>query len=149
MPVRSRVGACAAVLALTGCSGAVEVDVPTPDPGTASVCAELAGALPETVADQDVRSTDPDDVLTAAWGDPAIVLRCGVPDPAALEPTSQVFSVDGVEWFPEELTAGYVFTTYGRTANVEVTVPDDYSPEAGPLVDLADAVQQNVPRTID
>lgn len=149
MRARHRIGACTAVLALTGCSGAVEVDVPTPDPDTASVCTELVRDLPDTVADQDARSTEPADALTAAWGDPAIVLRCGVPDPAALEPTSQVFSVDGVEWFPEELTAGYVFTTYGRTANVEVTVPDDYSPEAGPLTDLADAVQQNVPRTLD
>lgn len=139
---------CAAV-ALTSCTGPVPVELPDPDAAASDLCSDLATELPERLAGQESRATDPDSPLTAAWGDPAIVLRCGVPDPEALEPTSQVFTVDGVDWFPEELTAGYLFTTYGRSVNVEVTVPDDYAPEAGPLTDLAAAVEQAVPRTID
>jgi hypothetical protein len=134
---------------LAACGGSVPVVPPDPDTAARSLCADLTEQLPDTVVGEDARATDPDSPLTAAWGDPAIVLRCGVPDPAALEPTSQLLTVNDVNWFPEELTAGYLFTTYGRTVNVEVTVPDDYAPEAGPLTDLADAVHRTVPRTID
>lgn len=75
-----------------------------------------------------------------------MVLRCGVPSPAAYEPTAELVEVDGVEWFPEELERGYRFTTFGRSAFVEVTVPDDYRPEVNALVDLAAAVDAAVPR---
>ena len=35
--------------------------------------------------------------MAAAWGDPAVVLRCGVPKPDALKRTSACFEVDGVD----------------------------------------------------
>ncbi|KWX09858.1 hypothetical protein TR74_07120, partial [Carbonactinospora thermoautotrophica] len=92
------------------------------------------------------RRVTTDSPLVAAWGDPPIVLRCGVPVPAAYQPTSQVVTINGVDWFPEQLTRGYVFTTVGRVANVEVSVPDAYAPEVNPLVDLAGAVADKVPK---
>lgn len=107
---------------------------------TQQICADLAAQLPDTLAGQNSRPTDPESVLTTAWGDPAIIVRCGVPRPEALEPTSQLTSVNGVDWFPEELTRGYLFTTYGRRVYVEVTVPDDYAPEIGPVTELSAAV---------
>jgi hypothetical protein len=73
------------------------------------------------------------------------VLRCGVPTPAALAPTSQLLTVDGVDWLPEQLTHGYLFTTVGRSVNVEVSVPDAYSPEAGALADLAPSIAATIP----
>ena len=97
------------------------------------------------MVEQESRSTEPDSPSTAAWGDPAIVLRCGVPRPAALTRTAQLVSVNGVDWFAEELTGGYVFTTYGRQAYVEVTVPDDYAPEIGPVTELSSSVAEAVP----
>ena len=57
----------------------------------------------------------------------------------------KLITVNGVDWFPQELTAGYRFTTTGRVANVELSVPDDYAPEAEALVDLAQAVSDTVP----
>lgn len=132
---------------LTGCGGAVSVTPPDADAPTVAICTDLHQALPGTLAEQPAHATDPDSPLTAAWGDPAILLRCGVPQPEALEPTSQVFTVNGVDWFPEELTEGYLFTTSGRSVNVEVTVPDDYAPEAGVLTELAAAVRRTVPRS--
>ncbi len=91
------------------------------------------------------RDVDPDDGLTAAWGDPAIVLRCGVPPPAEYQPDAQLFDVDGVEWLPVEGDGGFFFTTVDREAYVEVAVPDDYAPEATVLTDLAEAIQDTVP----
>ena len=102
-------------------------------------------ALPDELADESPRDTDPASDLTAAWGQPAITVRCGVEDPAALNPASELTLVGDVEWFAEELTEGYAFTTYERVANVEVTVPDDYAPEIGPVSELSPLVAESVP----
>ena len=106
----------------------------------------MAG-LPEQLAGQPARETDPESPLTAAWGSPAITVRCGVPEPATLGATSQLESVNDVDWFPEELTAGYLFTTYGRQTYVEVSVPDDYSPEVGPVTELSNLVTETIPES--
>lgn len=133
-------------LVTSGCSTAVEVTPPADvDPATVQTCAGLVGALPATVSGQDSQDTDPESSLSAAWGEPAIVLRCGVPRPAALEPSSQLATVNGVDWFVEELTGGYLFTTYGRQAYVEVSVPNDYAPEIGAVTELSAAVAEAVP----
>lgn len=84
--------------------------------------------------------------MVTAWGDPSIVLRCGVQRPASYDPTAELVTINGVNWFPEQLAHGYRFTTWGRAANVEVTVPDKYSPEVNPLVELASAVKQTNPK---
>lgn len=102
--------------------------------------------LPATVDGRKRRATDPASVRVAAWGDPAVVLRCGVPRPRQLAPTSEVVEVNGVAWFLEPGSA-YVFTTVGRVANVEVRVPSsvERSAATAPLVDLARAVSRNDP----
>ncbi len=94
-----------------------------------------------------MRPTTPASPLTAACGDPAVVLRCGVPRPAGLRPTSDVIAVEGVEWFLVESAEGYTFTTIGRTANVALTVPAevDRSEATAPLVDLAPAITAHDP----
>ena len=107
-------------------------------------CEELADLLPDQVLSQSARATSPESDLTKAWGDPAIILRCGVDTPIELSATSQLVTVNNVDWFPQELTAGYRFTTTGREANVEVSVPGAYAPEAGALVDLARPITEAV-----
>jgi hypothetical protein len=138
-------GAASAVLA--GCSGgAVRVAVPAgPDPAAAAACERLHRALPATLDGLAARPTDPSSDLVAAWGDDPVVLRCGVPTPAALQPTSELITVNGVDWLPEQLTKGYRFTTTGRVANVEVTVPQAYHPEVNALVDLAAPIRSTNP----
>jgi hypothetical protein len=133
-----------------GCAaGPVRLAVPSSDPAAdpevAAACKKLSGALPGTVVGQERRETEPPHVRTAAWGDPAVTLRCGVPQPEALVPTAQLVTVNGVDWLPEELTRGWRFTTTGRVAFVEVDVPEAYRPEVDALVDLADAVSAAVP----
>jgi hypothetical protein len=138
----------AAAALLTACSGgSLGVSVPSP-PSTeaAASCTALHAALPAELDAQSSRTTTPESVLTAAWGRPAITLRCGVATPTALTPTSQLLRVNGVDWLPEQLTAGYRFTTVGRVANVQVDVPDDYAPEADALTSLADPLKLAVPR---
>lgn len=135
------VGLALAAGALLLSARRVAIDVPTPDAASERVCGSFSTVLPRTVEGQGRRAARPRSPLTAAWGDPAIVLRCGVAQPARLELTSELIEVDGVEWFAEQSAEGYVFTTVRRAANVEVRVPRAYAPEVNPLTDFAGAVQ--------
>lgn len=143
-----------AVLGLlaAACSGGpVKVDDPQPpDTAVAQACGKLMDKLPDEVLGEDARDIEPSDALAAAWGDPAIVLRCGIGKPSALEPTSQCLVVNDVGWFatqegkaadltsPPKETVD--FTTIGRTAYIELSVPDKYEPQADALVDVAAAI---------
>jgi hypothetical protein len=129
---------------LTGCSRTVAMSDPTPDAAAAGICTTLMAALPAQVLDEDRRHVAPG-VFSAAWGDPTITLRCGAPKPPSMNAGSPCFEVNSVGWFAEQAKGGYLFTTIGRAAYVEVGVPDAYSPEANALVDLADAIKASVP----
>jgi hypothetical protein len=98
--------------------------------------------LPMTVLDGQRRKVEPGR-RSAAWGDPAITLRCGVEKPPKLTAASPCYEVNGVGWFAEEASGGYLFTTIGRTTFVEVGVPSEYAPEANALVDLAATVSRH------
>mgnify|MGYP001207748798 CR=1 FL=1 len=147
---------CAAgLLALAGCSaGPVEVAAPSPAGEAARLCKALHAALPGEVDGLARRETAPASEFTAAWGDPAIVLRCGVPLPEVLrpgsgsyDPTAPAVGVEGVDWLPEKQgDDGYLFTTVGRKVNISLRVPGHYHPhETDPLVDLAPPVRKTVP----
>ncbi len=128
---------------LAGCGeDPVEVTAPSPAGRAADQCSTLVAALPERVADEERREVSPDEAAAGAWGDPAIVLRCGVERPAGLRPDSECFVVNDVGWFVAEDTEGVVFTSIGRSTYVEVRVPAAYAPEANALPDLAAPIQQ-------
>jgi hypothetical protein len=122
----------------------VTVATPAGTPALSS-CARLATALPEAVNGQKRRRTDPGSPRTAAWGAPPIVLRCGVGRPAGLEPTSLLETVDGVDWYADRGADATVFTTVGRVAAVQVSVPADYDPTINALTDLARPITEAVP----
>lgn len=115
------------------------------DEQTETVCTSLVGKLPISVDGYRRVNTDPKSTTTAAWGPPFITLRCGVPTPAALGPASSLVTVNGVDWFAEELTNGTVFTTVGREANVEITVPADVEPAVNVVTDVCETVSENDP----
>ncbi|GAA6526440.1 DUF3515 family protein [Intrasporangium sp. DVR] len=70
--------------------------------------------------------TAPDDPSLAAWGDPPIIARCGLPAPA---PTvDSCVAVDGVDWVVRQLSDGTAAVTYGREPAIEVLVPEAHGP---------------------
>ncbi len=147
-PVRIAAAALGTALvgsALAGCQQALRVDPPALSGTTAYVCSTAHSRLPDEVDGHTVTALDPRSPYTAGWGQPTIVWRCGVPTPAELTPTSETIVVDGVEWFPQKLTDGYLFTTVGRTVTIDVSVPSAYQPEAGALVDLSPAIATQIP----
>ncbi|MFI6012936.1 DUF3515 domain-containing protein [Streptomyces sp. NPDC051243] len=155
----SVLGLPALVLLITaaGCSSADDSPasaVPSPDATVAGLCRKLDEVLPAKV--DGVRREDPSpaSALTAGWGDPAIILRCGVaqppkmvdPDVANGHDTDAVpGGVEGVDWLMEKQDGGaFRFTTANRKAYVEVTVPAGHD-SSGVLIDLASAIRKTIP----
>lgn len=132
---------------LAACSGAPPVTVREPPGAPAPACTRLNRMLPEDLDGRGRRETRPTSARTAAWGEPPVVLRCGVPRPAGLSATSEVLEVDGVEWFLEETRRAYVFTTTGRRVYVELRVPGSTPRDraTSPLVDIATSVARTIP----
>lgn len=127
---------------LSACSTAVEVSVPAE--ASSAACTAASAHWPETISGMERRDTSPTSPAVAAWGNPAVVARCGV---AAMGPTStECVEVDGAGWIPEPLTDGTRFTSFGTDPAVEVLVPEAYAPE--PLLlpaftDVAEALPGN------
>ena len=133
---------CAALLT-AGCGSELSVDEYPTVRGTEVNCKGLFADRPLKVAGQKNRMVKGENA--SAWGDPAIILRCGVEKPKDLGPASRCDMVDDVGWFSETTSDGYLFTTIGRDYYVSVEVPDDYAPEADALADLADSVARHDP----
>jgi hypothetical protein len=123
------------------------VSVPVPDARAAGYCRALHDALPERVAGLTRHDLKPRSELITGWGNPAIVLRCGVPRPVVDDdPEADGVDVNGVGWSVEHGSGGSLrLTTTLRQAYVEVTLPKKYAGDLGPLTDLAGAVKQAVP----
>ena len=121
---------------------AVSVPAPPANPAADAPCTKLLGDLPTAIptsngaiAGRPAQSTW---TYVAAWGDPAIVLRCGVPRPAALTPNSSALlvPVNGVSFLPVNTKTVNIFTVVDRAAYIEVSVPVSYpQPPLGPLAD--------------
>lgn len=109
----------AAALALAGCRGPSVPMEPAPLAATPE-CADVSVRLPESLAGLDLRVTNAQ--ATGAWGTPAsVLLRCGVPAPGPT--TAECVSVNGIDWIQDDSRApSYVFTTYGRSPAVQVTI---------------------------
>ncbi len=137
------------LLLVTGCSGPLELDAPRLAEDDARACAALVRELPASVADQQQRSVDAGPGYAAAWGDPAIELRCGVPRPAGLDRFAACQVANGVGWYiPESQQTGrpepITMTTVGRALDVEVRLPESQWPPATAMVDLGPALERTI-----
>lgn len=131
----------ALVLGLGGCSSGVEVS-PAPGASTAG-CRDIATHWPQRVGTLERRDLADDVPTAAAWGDPAVVARCGV---SAIPPTTtECIESDGVGWIPEQLTDGWKFTSFGTDPALEVLVPQAYDP-GSLLLPAFTAAARSLPR---
>jgi hypothetical protein len=126
------------LLTLAGCShGAQAVHARLPVDASAPACVSAADRLPDRLLGQSRRTTTPTSPALAAWGNPAIILRCGVESPGAS--TEHCETVNGIDWVVQSLSDGVEFTTFGRTPAIQVLVPQHYAPEEFALTALAPA----------
>lgn len=96
--------------------------------------------LPDEIGEAPRRTTTSQS--TAAWGDPPVVMRCGVEPPGpTTERCATFFEVD---WVSSELDGGLRFVTYGRVPSLEVTVPDGVATDTvlRAVAPAADALEQ-------
>jgi len=121
---------------------AVSVSAPLANPAADTPCTALLSNLPLSIATSEgtlePRVAHSTWTYVVAWGDPAIVLRCGVPRPKALVPNSSalLIPVNGVVFLPVNGKKVNVFTAVDRAAYIEVSVPTSYAqPPLGPIAD--------------
>ncbi|AXE88902.1 hypothetical protein C1703_28210 [Streptomyces sp. Go-475] len=155
-----RLPALALLITAAGCSSAddsASAAVPGPDAKATELCRNLDKVLPAKVDGERRQDPEPASALTAAWGSPAIILRCGVPQPPKMvdpkvaegrDADAVAGGVNGVDWLMEKQgDGGYRFTTANREAYVEVQVPEGVD-SSGVLIDLASAVKKAIPEGI-
>lgn len=113
-------------------------------------CARLLAALPEeldggvlgALARRQLSAPIP--AGAAGWGEPPVVLRCGLDRPTDLTATSRLLSVSGVQ-FLEILSAGMsTWVAVDRPVYVVVALPP--SSGSGPLQQIATVISRNLPR---
>ncbi|MDR7253555.1 hypothetical protein J2X46_002545 [Nocardioides sp. BE266] len=146
------VSAVLAAVLLSACSpGRVQIDEPDLSEADRATCEALVDDLPDTLAGEVRRSTDPDDALGAAWGDPAYVLTCGVDEPSDYEPTAECSVIEGVGWYVDEDQLGDLRVDATPVAlslepYVAVLVPARYRTDGidGALSELAPVLKKHL-----
>jgi len=140
---------CAALTCLVaGCgSDVVSVGHFAVTPAGRQDCPAFIAALPKHVSGQARRRVSGSS-YAAAWGDPPIVLRCGVGRPAGFDRFSACQTADGIDWFVpdkafEDQQADVMMTTVYRRPAVSVHLPAEYRPPVAAMVDLTRTIRQH------
>jgi hypothetical protein len=127
--------------------------VAAPDAGSTaciSVLDAVNGFMPSEGGTLGPRRVEPAVVGVRAWAAaPApVVLRCGVPRPAELGPSSPLLVVNGVNWLPLPAGGGPASSTTYAVVDREVylTVSAPAEAGSGPLQRVSDAVTASLPQ---
>ncbi len=120
------------------------VEVPPVTPEAEASCPALMEQLPLELAGEPSRPVDSDSLNAYAWGEPPIVLVCGVERPAALVPTSPLIQISGVNWLVDTTDPDrIVWTAVDRPVYVQVTVSADT--DSAPVTALAPVINDTLP----
>lgn len=121
----------------------ISVSGPPDNPAAAAPCTQLIAALPIDLSGLQSRpALSTASSFVVAWGEPAIVLRCGVDRPKGLVPGSDKFTtgIDNVFYWVDTQKKQTVYTVIDRPVYVEVAVPDAY--QGDKLAPISEAVQK-------
>ncbi|HVF20560.1 MAG TPA: DUF3515 family protein [Mycobacteriales bacterium] len=100
---------------------------PAPAAATSRPCAQFAAALPDSLGSLDRRPVLADHVGWTAYGEPAVVVRCGGSASTRYRPGDQMISINDVAWYADESRAGGVDFSLPRSiVNVSVWIPSAY-----------------------
>ncbi|WP_233495734.1 DUF3515 domain-containing protein [Geodermatophilus sp. TF02-6] len=120
------------------------VQVPPVTPEADASCPALMSALPLELTGEQSRPVQSDSPFAYAWGEPPVVLVCGVDRPAGLEPTSPLIQINGVQWFVDTGDPDVVvWTAVDRPVYVQVTVSADT--DSAPVTALGPVVAGALP----
>jgi hypothetical protein len=123
----------------------VVVPPPAASAAGARACPALIRALPAQLGDLVGRPVRSGSSWVLAWGEPPVVLRCGVGRPAGfVVGGANVFGVNGVTWFaqPQPDRKSLVWTVVDREVYIEVRLPAQYA--SAPVPPISDAVKASL-----
>jgi hypothetical protein len=121
----SSAGSSTAGTAGSALPGVTVTPPPEPDAATAAACVKVFAKLPVQLGQLAPRKTESDSPFVAAWGDPAVVVRCGVAKPSVFgtAEAAQLVEVNSVIWQPDPQRDRTVYTAVDRSVYLDVTVP--------------------------
>ncbi|WP_164233688.1 DUF3515 family protein [Microbacterium hydrocarbonoxydans] len=123
-------GAVALAWVLSGCSTTIHLE-PAADANDPH-CAAVSVLLPDAIGDLDRVWTDAQ--ATGAWGEPTVVLRCGVEPPAPQ--TLECVTLGGVDWLVlDQEDERQRLVSFGRDPAVEISI------RRGEEIDFATVVE--------
>lgn len=123
--------------------------VPAPAAGSAD-CARLLVALPERLDGGALGALDrrqlrtPAPVGAAGWGEPPVVLRCGLDRPDELTASSRLLDVSGVQFLDIPSAGTSTWVSVDRPVYVTVALPPNSG--SGPLQQLAAVIARALPQ---
>jgi hypothetical protein len=124
------------------------VEVPPVTPEAEASCPALMSTLPPELAGEPSRRVQSDSPYAYAWGDPPVVLICGVERPAEFVTGASAIQINGVQWYVDTSDPdSTVWTTVDRPVYVEVTLPAsvDSAPVTALTVPIATALPYREP----
>ena len=120
------------------------VDVPPVTPAADAACPGLMKVLPLDLMGEPSRRVDSASPFAYAWGDPPVVLVCGVDRPAGWVVGESAIQINGVQWYVDTHDPDTtVWTAVDRSVYVEVRVPS--SIDSGPVTALTTHIAQALP----
>lgn len=123
--------------------------IPAPS-AESSDCTRLLTALPGTLDGGEMGAWDrrqlatPAPAGTAGWGEPPVVLRCGLSRPAELTATSRLLDVSGVQFLEIANPDTSTWVAVDRAVYIVVALPP--ASGSGPLQQIAAVISNTLPR---
>lgn len=134
-------------------TGPVAVGAAPSPAADGKACTQLMTALPSTLADSPKRPVIGDPAGVAAWGDPPVTLRCGLPTPQELTCSSQLTQVSnengqpGVLWLQLSEGGQTTYLAADRSVRIAITLPDNAG--TGAIQQLSSVISGVLPSTAD
>lgn len=120
------------------------VDVPPVTPEADASCPAVMSGLPLELLGEPSRPVQSDSPFAYAWGDPPVVLVCGVDRPEGWVVGSAAIQINGVQWYVDTSDEDrVVWTTVDRPVYVEVSVPATV--DSAPVTALTTQIAQALP----
>jgi len=125
-------------------TGPVTLAAPPLAERPAVVCRALVSHLPSVVRQKQRRLVSAGSEQNAAYGDPPLTVRCGVPA-ASYPSTDDVYRLDDVCWHSRVDGGATIWTTVDREVPVQVTVPGPAAGASQWTIAFSRAVAESVP----
>ena len=125
----------------------LHVDAPIPDPTADAPCTSLFQQLPVQLEGDDPRIVQSASPYVRAWGDPPVVLVCGVAKPAGFTADAGLIQINGVAWYVDTSAKDtVVWTAVDRAVYVQVQVPA--SADSASVTDLTAPIVNALPTQV-